>query len=99
MNKIPDNQKIVHIAHIPDGGKFIIHAGLKVLGHLISVALNQSLLTQVAQVGFRLITLGNLIFRNLLLPEDNLHITSLCDLMGVLQSLQGIGKQTPHLLF
>ena len=43
--------------------------------------------------------LRHIVFRQLRHAEFNLHITSVCDPLGILHCLPGIGEQSLHFLF
>ena len=99
MNKIPDDQKIIHITHAADRVQFIIQPGLQFFTHGLAVTAADPFLAQTAQIRKCIIAFRYIIGRHFLLSENDLHIASLRDLVGVLQSFRRIGEDRPHLFF
>ena len=96
FNKIPYDQKIVHKTHGGDGVQFIIQAFLQLRRHSL-ISFPESRHAQFPQIGFRCITLRHIKVRQLIFPKFNLHMTPLCDLVGVFYGFHGIGKKLRHL--
>ena len=109
MNEIPHYQEIIHKSHALYDRQLIIYSlsdlvAVGSLGHLTgllickSVLFLHTLIYQMIQIFLRGISLRHIESRNLLLAKYDIHITPLCDLMCILQSLQSIWEQLSHLL-
>ena len=94
---IPDDQEIVHIAHIPDHLQLIgkpLRQSLPSSG----VARLQSLLAEMIQIGPGVEPFRHFVLRQFCHAEFDLHAASVRDPLGIFHRLPGIGKQSLHLL-
>ena len=96
IDVVPDDQEVIHIAHLADGVKLILQS-LPQSAVVIRIALLHAVVAELVQVSPGVIAFRHLEVRELCDAELDLHIAALRDLMGVVQRLPGIGKQGAHL--
>ena len=97
MDKVPDNQEIIHVAHIFDHAQLIGQA----IPHgtvIVRVALCQSVKAELIQIFPGGIALRHIVFGKLGNAEFNLHITALRDFSCIFQCLFRIRKKRFHFL-
>ena len=97
FDEIPHNQEIIHIPHGLNGPQLIVQPLPQLLCHRM-IPLLQPFMAELIQILPGSIALGHIIFRQLGNAELDLHMAAVGDLLGVFQSLRGIGKQLLHLL-
>ena len=96
IDVVPNDQEVIHIAHLADGVKLILQS-LPQSAVVIRIALLHAVVAELVQVSPGVIAFRHLEVRELCDAELDLHIAALRDLMGVVQRLPGIGKQGAHL--
>ena len=97
-NEIPDDQKVIHIAHVPDHGKLMIQPVPKLLRNGL-IPFFHALAAKLFQIFICRQSIRHIIPGNLLLSERDLHIAALGDPMSIFQRLRRIRKQSTHFLF
>ena len=97
VDVVPDDQEVVDVAHLLDDGELIVEA-LPNRAVVLRIALCKSLVAEVIQIGPGIVPLRHVEVRELGLPEFDRDIAAVRDLLGVVQSLLGIGEELPHLL-
>ena len=97
FDKVPHDQEIIHIPHVPDGGKLIIQSLLQLRSDRM-ISLLQAFHTELVQVFPGGKALGHIEPRQLGHAELDLHVAAFRDPVRIFESLQGIGKQLRHLL-
>ena len=95
--KIPYDQEIIHISHVPDRIQLIVQTVLQLLRRLPVPAL-QSLPAEFLQIFPGRIPVRHIIFRQLRHTEFDLHGTPVRDPLRIVQRLKCIGKKLLHLL-
>ena len=106
IDKIPHNQEVIHISHIPDNAQLIVkslpkrHADLSLNALLIGIMipLLQSFRAQFVKIRPGSIALRHFELRQLRHAELDLHMTPVRDPLRILHSLPRIGKEAFHLL-
>ena len=96
MDKVPDDQKIIHISHIFYGFQLVIQPFSQLICYFFIPA-HDSFFTQMPQIFHCGISFRHIIFRHFLLTKYDLYITPLCDLSRILQRFPGIREQSLHL--
>ena len=97
VDKIPDDEEIIHIAHAGDDAQFVFHALARVLAAL-AVALPEALFAQAAQIGERVrLALGQGEFRQVRGGEIELHVAARGDLRRVFDGVREVGEEGAHL--
>ena len=91
LDKIPDDQEIVHISHILDRIQLVDQTLFQLFGHWLITFL-QTLKTQFVQILPRGISFWHVIPRQLGHTKFNLNIAAHRNLMRILQSFRGIRK-------
>ena len=105
VDEIPYDQEIVHISHSADDTQLVIQTfpqGLSGLpGRLVTVTVTlcQSVITKLVQIAPGIITFRHIVFRQLRHAKLYLHITTVCNPLGILHGLPCIGEQSLHFLF
>ena len=97
FDKVPHNEKIVHISHFLDNAQLIFQPFLKLI-QVVCIPLFQSFIAQLIQVFPGSIGRGYIKFRQLCHTEPDFHIAAVRNLLGIGKSLQGIRKQFFHFL-
>ena len=97
IDKIPHDQEVIDISHLLDNGKLIIKLRQQLV-MAVRITLDQSLMTQFVQIRPGIIPVRHCKVRQLRHAEFNLHMTPVCNLLGILDCLRGIGKKCAHLL-
>ena len=97
MDEIPDDQEIVHVSHGMDHIQLIIQP-FSQSSVVIRIPAGHPLIAQPVQVCPGIIPFRHVEPGQLGNPELDLHIASVGDPVGIVQSLLCIGKQSPHLL-
>ena len=96
MDKVPDDQKVIHVSHLFNRRKFIIQPVCQLLCHRL-IPFLQAFKAQFVQVFPGRVTFRHIVFRQLCHAEFDLHIAPLGNLLSIFQCLQGIGKKLRHL--
>ena len=96
-DKIPHDQEIIDIAHLLNRIELIFQAGLQLFG-TVTVALIQTLITELVQVFPRSIWRWHIEAWQLGHAKFDLHMASFCNLMCIFKCLKRIWKQLRHLL-
>ena len=105
VDEIPYDQEIVHISHSADDTQLVIQTfpqGLSGLpGRLVTVTVTlcQSVITKLVQIAPGIVPLRHIVFRQLRHAKLYLHITTVCNPLGILHGLPCIGEQSLHFLF
>ena len=97
MHVIPDNQEIIDKAHALYGAKLIVQP----LPHLrlrVRIALGEALLAELLQIFPGREAPRDIVFRDLPLAEDDLHMAAVCDPCRVVAGLRDIGEEVSHFL-
>ena len=98
IDKIPYDQKIIDVAHLLNDGQFVIKLRQKLLMR-IGITAEQSLMAELIEICPRIVPVGHIKMRQLRHTELDFHMTSVRDLLRILQSLQRIREQLLHFLF
>ena len=98
VDKIPDDEKIIHIAHAGDHAQFVFHALARVRV-ILAVALFQPLFAQGAQVGKGVrFALGQGKFGQVGGGKVKVHLAARGDFRRVFNGLREVGEQGAHLV-
>ena len=98
VDKIPDDEEVIHVAHAGNDAQFVFHALARVLAAL-AVALPEALFAQGAQIGKRVrLALGQGKFRQVRGGEVELHVAARGDLRRVFNGVREVGEEGAHLL-
>ena len=97
FNKVPHNEEVIYIPHVPDRIQLIRQSVLKLPGRF-SVTLLQSLITKLLKIFPGSQSVRHIILRQLRDPELDLHMAPVCDPLSVIQRLEGIWEELLHLL-
>ena len=97
MNKIRHNQEVIHESHPVDDIQLIFHPFPKLRGRIL-IAAHQAFFTELTHIFICRNAARHIKLRQLILTEDNLNITTLCDVPCVLQCLLRIREKLLHLL-
>ena len=97
FDKVPYNEKIIHISHILYGAKFISQPVFQLLRRF-TIALTQSFVAELLQIFPRSKSIRHIIFRQLCHSELDLHQAAVCNLLSIIQRLKGIWEKLLHLL-
>ena len=98
VDEVPDDQEVVHVAHLLDHAQLVIEPVPRILV-LLAVEPTDAVLAQLTQVGgvvshaLRQRELGQVGG-----GEVELHLTALGDLLGALDGLAEVGEGAQHLL-
>ncbi len=96
FDKIPYDQEIIHISHLPDDGQFIIQPLLQ-RTVVPGIAFPQALRAFLIQILPCRISLRHIISWQLRHSELNLHPAPISNLLRILKGAGRIGKQLCHL--
>ena len=98
VNVVPDDEKVVHVAHAAYDREFFFHARPE-CRRLFRVARAEALFREGAQIARRVrIALGNIVGGEFQFMEAYLDLAARGDFCRVLQSLGDRGKERTHLL-
>ena len=98
VDKIPDDEEVIHVAHAGNDAQFVFHALARIPAAL-AVALPEALFAQGAQIGKRVrLALGQGKFRQVRGGEVELHVAARGDLRRVFNGVRKIGEEGAHLL-
>ena len=97
LDEIPDNQEIIHVAHIFNDAQLIFQSFLQ-RAVIVRITLLQAVETNLVQIFPGGITLWHVVLGKLRHAELNLHIAALRNLRRILNGLRRIGKESRHLL-
>ena len=98
VDKIPDDEEVIHVAHAADDAQLVVQAVSDLLRDDV-VPVAQSLLAEAPQIGLARKALRHREMRQLGHAEFQLHLTAHGDLVRAFQRVQRIGEQSLHLLF
>ena len=98
VDEIPDDQEVVHIAHLPDNIQFVIHSFFQ-RPVVFGVTLLQARIAQLVQIAPGIVSGRNLEMGQFRDAELDLHMAAIRDPLRVFHRFPGIGKQPFHLLF
>ena len=98
VDKVPDDEIVVHIAHRADDADLILHP-LPVLLGFVRIPLPESLFAEFAEVFFVCAAPRHRVGRQMVLVEGKIHIAHLGDLHRIVKGLRAVGEQLPELLF
>ena len=98
VDKVPNNEEVLHIAHAFDGLEFIFQTIQKFLIQL-SVTFLGALHAQFSQIFLGGLSSGNLIIRNVDLAESQFHIALVRNDLGVFNGFRNVRKQISHFPF
>ena len=97
IDKIPDDKEIFHIAHGLDRAQFVLQTVDQILRRIFSVAFNQAVTAELAQIVAVRHALRRHEFRQVILAETEIKITGLSDHVSVLDRFRDRCKDFPHL--
>ena len=96
-DKIRHDEEIVHISHFPDHGHLIFQT-LPVARRVAGIAFGIAVAAQLGKPAPAVIALGVLERGQMVLTEGKLYVAAVSDYLRILNGLELIGKQRPHLL-
>ena len=96
VNKVPDDQEIIHIAHGLDHTQLVLHA-LPGVGTVRAVLAHQAVLAQLPEIALVGLALGQRKCGQVGGGEVELHVAASGDLFGALYGVVEIGEELAHL--
>ena len=97
IDKIPNDEEILYIAHIFNDGKLIIKTVCNLRRHIV-VTFRKSFLTKLPQILLVGLALRRNKLRQMIVPKDEFHIAFHGDFMGIFNGFRGVSEDFPHLI-
>ena len=98
VDKIPNDQIVVHISHLADGGDLILQSVYIVLRG-IGITLRKAIIAKLAEIFFVGVTFRHREAGQMILMESKFQVAHIRNAAGIFKSFRYIGKQFLQLFF